>query len=99
MDSSGLQSAVGSAIRQRRRLLGLSQEGLAASAGVHRTYVGSVERGERNISLINLARIASALDCQPSELLSDAEGRLSGVEGALCADDSSRGQREEGDVP
>lgn len=47
------------AVRQRK---GISQEKLAALAGVHRTFVSSVERGERNISLLNIARLAQALE-------------------------------------
>jgi transcriptional regulator with XRE-family HTH domain len=47
----------------------LSQELLAAKAGLHRTYVGSVERGERNISIDNMARLANALDVKLTELL------------------------------
>lgn len=75
----------------------MSQESLAGHAGVHRTYLGSVERGERNISLINLGRIASALDCQPSELLSDAEGLLAGGEALPSFDDFGRGKQKEGE--
>lgn len=56
-------------VRSRREALGLSQERLAASAGLHRTYVGSIERGERNISLENIVAIARALNCRPDELL------------------------------
>jgi|HubBroStandDraft_6_1064221.scaffolds.fasta_scaffold4030788_1 transcriptional regulator with XRE-family HTH domain len=48
-------------IRELRLASGISQEALADEAGVHRTYMGSVERGERNISLENIIRIAKAL--------------------------------------
>lgn len=65
--------SLGLAIRQRRVQLGMSQEELAASCGLHRTYVGSVERGERNISIQNLARLAESLDCYVSDLALAAE--------------------------
>lgn len=53
-------------VRSRR---GLSQEALADLAGLHRTYVGSVERGERNISLRSVERLAKALGVEPWELV------------------------------
>jgi len=62
-------AAVGRTIAERRRDLGFSQEDLAEEAGLHRTYVGSVERGERNVSLINLAKIAGALRIPLSQML------------------------------
>lgn len=49
----------------------LSQEDLAAVAGLHRTYIGSAERGERNVSLVNLYKIAAALDVPVTKLVSD----------------------------
>ncbi len=49
-------------MRARRIELGFSQEKLAELTGLHRTYVGSVERGERNVSIDNMERIAGALD-------------------------------------
>lgn len=55
-------------IRAHRTALGLSQERLAELADVHRTYVGQVERGERNISVDNIDRFASALDIDIAEL-------------------------------
>jgi len=60
---------VGMRIRELRLAKGISQEALADEAGVHRTYMGSVERGERNISLENIVRIAKALRVRPHELL------------------------------
>ena len=49
-------------IQQRRKQLGISQEELAFRAGFHRTYLGMIERAERNITLSNLKRLADALD-------------------------------------
>ncbi len=61
---------LGEAIRHARHQAGLSQEQLADRAGVHRTYVGSVERGERNISLGSVYALADALETQAAALLS-----------------------------
>jgi transcriptional regulator with XRE-family HTH domain len=52
----------GDGIKKRRLEIGLSQERLAEKAGVHRTYLADVERGERNISLENIFKIITALD-------------------------------------
>jgi transcriptional regulator with XRE-family HTH domain len=69
-------AAVGAAVRYRREQLGLSQEELAHAADLHRTYVGGVERGERNPTIGSLRRIAAALSCTPAALLTDAERSL-----------------------
>jgi transcriptional regulator with XRE-family HTH domain len=61
--------ALGQAIRQLRISTGLSQAAFADRCGLHRTYVGGIERGERNLSFANLLRVASALGLRPSELL------------------------------
>lgn len=61
---------LGEAIRKKRLQLGLSQERLAEKAGLHWTYIGGIERGERNVSLLNIVKIARALGATPSRLLS-----------------------------
>jgi transcriptional regulator with XRE-family HTH domain len=66
-------AALGRAIRDLRSAAGISQEGLADRCRLHRTYVGGIERGERNVSFSNLLRIAAALGVRPSELLAAAE--------------------------
>jgi transcriptional regulator with XRE-family HTH domain len=58
----------GFAVRLRREGLGLTQEDLADRAGIHRTYLSDVERGTRNVSLINIERIAAALAMSTAEL-------------------------------
>jgi transcriptional regulator with XRE-family HTH domain len=62
----------GAAIRAERARLNLSQEDFAEVCDLHRTYVGQVERGEKNISFENIARIARALGLKPSELFGRA---------------------------
>jgi len=52
----------GQKVREERDRLGLSQEELASRAGVHRTYIGMIERAEKNITLQNIEKIAKALD-------------------------------------
>ncbi|MBI6665732.1 transcriptional regulator [Pseudomonas syringae] len=56
-------------VRRRRLALGLSQEELAEHAGVHRTYIGMLERSEKNVTIYNIWRLASALDVKASDLL------------------------------
>ncbi|MEN3813590.1 helix-turn-helix transcriptional regulator [Chromobacterium piscinae] len=59
-------------VRRRRLALGLSQEELAEQAGVHRTYVGMLERGEKNVTIYNIERIAAALNVSPASLLQES---------------------------
>lgn len=56
-------------VRRLRNEIGISQEELAERAGVHRTYVGMLERGEKNVTIYNIERIADALGVAPSILL------------------------------
>lgn len=63
----------GLAVRRERERKGISQEVLAELAGLHRTYIGGVERGERNLGLNNIVSIARALDLSPSKLLERTE--------------------------
>jgi transcriptional regulator with XRE-family HTH domain len=58
----------GFAVRDRREALGLTQEEFAERAGIHRTYLSDIERGTRNVSLVNIERVASALSMKISEL-------------------------------
>jgi transcriptional regulator with XRE-family HTH domain len=60
---------LGDNIRRIRKAKGVSQEKLAELASLHRTYLGGVERGERNVSLMNLIRISRALSVLPEKLL------------------------------
>jgi transcriptional regulator with XRE-family HTH domain len=66
-------TAFGLALRTLRQRAQLSQEELAHVCGLHRTYVGSVERGERNISLLNIHVLARALNTSGAEMLHAAE--------------------------
>jgi transcriptional regulator with XRE-family HTH domain len=60
-------------VRLRRSKLGLSQEALAARAGLHRTYIGSIERAERNVSIDNMEKIATALGTTMAILVAASE--------------------------
>lgn len=62
-------SKFGQRVREERQKQGLSQEELAERAGVHRTYIGMIERAEKNITLINIEKIANALALPIDELM------------------------------
>jgi transcriptional regulator with XRE-family HTH domain len=62
----------GQAVRARRGDLRLSQEELAHLSGIDRSHMGKIERGERNVTLLNIERVAVALQTTPSKLLSEA---------------------------
>jgi transcriptional regulator with XRE-family HTH domain len=66
-----LRQVLAQNIRLLRKDLSLSQEELAHRAKVHRTYMGSIERSEQNISIDNIEKIANALEVEPHQLLSD----------------------------
>lgn len=68
MMKSNIKCIVGENIRKYRKKLGLSQEDLADKARLHRTYIGGVERGERNITLDSMQQIANALGIKVADL-------------------------------
>jgi transcriptional regulator with XRE-family HTH domain len=74
---SPLHVAFGARLRQVRVQRGLSQEDLANVSGLHRTYVGGIERGERNPSLTNIGRLAAALDVDMADLVRTVDERKS----------------------
>lgn len=63
----------GRTVRRLRHAMGLSQEGLADLANIHRTYIGGIERGERNPTLTMIVRLARALGVPPAKLLEPEE--------------------------
>jgi transcriptional regulator with XRE-family HTH domain len=68
-----LQKQVGARIRELREKKGVSQEALAALCNLHRTYIGLIERGERNLSLSAIETVAGALDVPVAELFQDVQ--------------------------
>ena len=65
----------GKRVRLIRKAQGLSQEDLAERADMHRTYIGMIERGEKNITLLNIHKIANALDITISSLTDEQNGQ------------------------
>ncbi|MEA5575985.1 helix-turn-helix transcriptional regulator [Anabaena sp. UHCC 0451] len=70
-DHKNIQKKFGSRLRQIRQNLELSQEELAHLCNLDRSYIGGVERGERNISLVNIHKIADALNISPKEFFDE----------------------------
>ncbi|MDO6679518.1 MULTISPECIES: helix-turn-helix domain-containing protein [Alteromonadales] len=68
MTKNNIQITFGLSVRKERNLKGMTQEELAHLCGLDRTYVGGIERGERNVSLINISKIAFALDKEIKDL-------------------------------
>lgn len=68
-----IRERFGFAVKVRREELGLTQEEFAERAGIHRTYLSDIERGSRNLSLINIERVAGALKLPLSELFRRVE--------------------------
>lgn len=73
MTTVDLRARLAANVRRLRLAHGLSQEELASRCALHRTYLGAVERGERNVTLQVIAKIAHALAVDPSELISESE--------------------------
>jgi transcriptional regulator with XRE-family HTH domain len=69
MKEKVILKVLGDRVREYRTYQGLSQEELAKKSSLHRTYIGGIERGERNVSLLNIQRIASALKKRVPDLL------------------------------
>ncbi len=67
--ADAIKKSFGKRLKSLRRHKQLSQEGLALACELDRTYIGSVERGERNVSLVNIHKIANALGVSPKKLM------------------------------
>ena len=69
MEPKEIMREVGLRVRRLRTKLGLSQEELGFESGLHRNYIGGIERGERNVAVANIAKLAKALRVRPRDLL------------------------------
>ena len=74
--SQRVLTALGVVLREARQESGFTQEALSLQTGIHRNYIGGIERGERSPSVVAVAELADALEVQPSELLRRAEKLL-----------------------
>ena len=70
-----IKARFGHRLRELRQALGISQEELAFRAGLHRTYVSSAERGQRNVSLVNLEKLSEALEIEIADLFRETVER------------------------
>lgn len=75
MDDESIRDRFGLQVRRLRRARGWSQEELAARVGLDRTYIGGIERGERNVGLVNISRLARALGVPIADLFIVIDGR------------------------
>ena len=71
MDAGRVKQRFGARLRKLRKAKGLTQESLALACDLDRSYVGAIERGESNVSLINIHRLAEGLKLKPGELFGD----------------------------
>jgi transcriptional regulator with XRE-family HTH domain len=78
-DAAELKGRFGKMVRTRRNCMGISQEALAARAGLHRTYIADIERGARNPSLESINKLASALEVSMSALFSPSPPAQTGA--------------------
>lgn len=69
MDAKEIKIEVGLRLRRLREKAGWSQEELGFRSGLHRNYIGDIERGERNVAVVNVAKLAKALGVRPRDLL------------------------------
>lgn len=69
MEPKKVKIVVGQRVRELRTKRGWSQEELGFESGLHRNYIGGIERGERNVAVVNLAKLAKALGVRPRDLL------------------------------
>ena len=74
MEPELLLKSLGTVIRERRKALGYSQESFADEIGLHRTYMGAIERGDQNVAFKNLCKIAIGLKAPLYQVLQEAEG-------------------------
>ncbi len=69
MTGKEIKIEVGRRLRELRQKSGMSQEELGFKSGLHRNYIGGIERGERNVAVVNVAKLAKALGIRPRDLL------------------------------